>query len=163
VRWRGRSQRARNCRYTGSVISPSRLRLIPLRRRQPTGTHSYKGCARSGTWRGRTSHLNTRSAHDQPELFPKFALELANLKVEVIFARGTWALAAAKNATRTIPIVGIDLEVDLRVKSARLTHLCHCSMSSLLAAFCSIASVSVVTSADAHAARQTAPDAGERS
>src|SRR6266581_8877987 len=43
---------------------------------------------------------------------PKFALELANLKVEVIFARGTWALAAAKNATRTTPIVGIDLEID---------------------------------------------------
>src|SRR6266568_7441593 len=43
---------------------------------------------------------------------PKFALELANLKVEVIFARGTWALAAARNATRTIPIVGIDLEID---------------------------------------------------
>src|SRR5262249_41125335 len=32
--------------------------------------------------------------------------------VDVIFARGTWALAAAKNATRTIPIVGIDLETD---------------------------------------------------
>jgi putative tryptophan/tyrosine transport system substrate-binding protein len=30
----------------------------------------------------------------------------------VIFARGTWALAAAKTATLTIPIVGIDLEVD---------------------------------------------------
>ena len=30
----------------------------------------------------------------------------------MIFARGTWALAAAKNATRTIPIVGIDLEID---------------------------------------------------
>lgn len=30
----------------------------------------------------------------------------------MIFARGTWALTAAKNATRTIPIVGIDLEAD---------------------------------------------------
>ena len=50
--------------------------------------------------------------HDQPELFPKLASELAELKVDVIFARGTWALAAAKNATRTIPIAGIDLEID---------------------------------------------------
>jgi hypothetical protein len=33
-------------------------------------------------------------------------------KVDVIFARGAWALAAAKNATRTIPIAGIDLEID---------------------------------------------------
>jgi putative ABC transport system substrate-binding protein len=61
---------------------------------------------------GQNIAFEHRSAHDQPELFPKFALELANLKVEVIFARGTWALAAAKNATRTIPIVGIDLEID---------------------------------------------------
>jgi ABC transporter substrate binding protein len=30
----------------------------------------------------------------------------------VIFARGTWALSAAKNATGSIPIVGIDLESD---------------------------------------------------
>src|SRR6478609_1856173 len=53
-----------------------------------------------------------RSAHDQPELFPKLALELAALNVDVIFARGTWALSAARNATLTIPIVGIDLEID---------------------------------------------------
>jgi hypothetical protein len=130
----------------------------------PANWHAFvQGLREIGYMEGQNVAFEHRSAHDQPELFPKFALELANLKVEVISARGTWALAAAKNATRTIPIVGIDLEVDLRVKSARLTHLCHCSMSSLLAAFCSIASVSVVTSADAHAARQTAPDAGERS
>jgi putative ABC transport system substrate-binding protein len=53
-----------------------------------------------------------RSAHDQPELFPKLASELASLQVNAIFARGTWALAAAKNATSAIPIVGIDLEID---------------------------------------------------
>src|SRR5204863_1871269 len=52
------------------------------------------------------------SARDQPELFPNLALELASLTVSGSFARGTWALAAAKNATRTTPIVGIDLEID---------------------------------------------------
>ena len=61
---------------------------------------------------GRNIAFEHRSAHDQPELFPKLALELASLNVDVIFARGTWALAAARNATRTIPIVGIDLEID---------------------------------------------------
>ena len=61
---------------------------------------------------GRNVTFEHRSAHNQPELFPNLALELASLKVDVIFARGTWALAAAKNATRTIPIVGIDLEID---------------------------------------------------
>ena len=61
---------------------------------------------------GQNIAFEHRSAHDQPELFPKLALELASLNVDVIFARGTWALAAAKNATRTIPIAGIDLEID---------------------------------------------------
>jgi putative tryptophan/tyrosine transport system substrate-binding protein len=61
---------------------------------------------------GQNIAFEHRSAHDQPELFPKLAFELASLKVDAIFARGTWALAAAKNATPTIPIVGIDLEID---------------------------------------------------
>jgi putative tryptophan/tyrosine transport system substrate-binding protein len=71
-----------------------------------------QGLHEAGYIEGRNIAFEHRSAHDQPELFPKLALELATLKVDVIFARGTWALAAAKNATRTIPIVGIDLEID---------------------------------------------------
>jgi putative tryptophan/tyrosine transport system substrate-binding protein len=71
-----------------------------------------QGLREAGYMEGRNIAFEHRSAHDQAELFPKLALELANLKVDVIFARGTWALAAARNATRTIPIVGIDLEID---------------------------------------------------
>ena len=71
-----------------------------------------QGLREAGYMEGRNIVFEHRSAHDQPELFPKLALDLARLKVDVIFARGTWALAAAKNATPTIPIVGIDLEVD---------------------------------------------------
>jgi putative ABC transport system substrate-binding protein len=71
-----------------------------------------QGLAEAGYVEGRNITFEHRSAHDQPELFPKLALELASLKVDVIFARGTWALRAAKNATRTIPIVGIELEID---------------------------------------------------
>src|SRR3979490_3157567 len=71
-----------------------------------------QGLREIGYMEGQNIAFEHRSAHNQPELFPQLALELANLKVDVIFARGTWALAAAKNATRTIPIVGIDLEVD---------------------------------------------------
>src|ERR1700738_1145343 len=71
-----------------------------------------QGLREIGYTEGQNITFEHRSAHDQPELFPKLALDLANLKVDVIFARGTWALAAAKNATRTIPIVGIDLEID---------------------------------------------------
>src|SRR6201982_1164072 len=71
-----------------------------------------QGLREAGYIEGRNIEFEHRSAHDQPELFPKLASELADLKVDVIFARGTWALAAAKNATRTIPIAGIDLEID---------------------------------------------------
>ena len=53
-----------------------------------------------------------RSAKGQPELFPALAADLARLGPDVIFARGPEALRAAKNATRTIPIVAIDLETD---------------------------------------------------
>ena len=71
-----------------------------------------QGLRETGYMEGQNIAFEHRSAHDQAELFPQLALELASLKVDVIFARGTWALAAAKNATRTIPIVGIDLEID---------------------------------------------------
>jgi putative tryptophan/tyrosine transport system substrate-binding protein len=71
-----------------------------------------QGLREAGYIEGANIAFEHRSAHGQPELFPKLALELASLKVDVIFARGTWALAAAKSATKTIPIVGIDLEID---------------------------------------------------
>ena len=71
-----------------------------------------QGLREAGYMEGQNIAFEHRSAHDQPELFPKLALELVSLNVDVIFARGTWALAAAKNATRTIPIAGIDLEID---------------------------------------------------
>jgi ABC-type uncharacterized transport system substrate-binding protein len=71
-----------------------------------------QGLREAGYVEGRNIAFEHRSAHDQPELFPKLAFELVSIKVDAIFARGTWALAAAKNATRTIPIVGIDLEID---------------------------------------------------
>src|SRR5262249_19706238 len=71
-----------------------------------------QGLREAGYTEGRDIEFEHRSAHDQPGLFPRLASELADLKVDVIFARGTWALAAAKDATRTIPITGIDLEID---------------------------------------------------
>jgi len=42
---------------------------------------------------------------DGPEKLPQAAAELINVKVDVIIASGTPPVVAAKNATRTIPIV----------------------------------------------------------
>jgi ABC-type uncharacterized transport system substrate-binding protein len=100
---------------------PARYRIGHLAIAAPTDTPPpppanwdafVQGLREAGYLEGRNIAFEHRSAHDQPELFPKLAFELASLKVDLIFARGTWALAAAKNATRTIPIVGIDLEID---------------------------------------------------
>ena len=100
---------------------PARYRIGHLAIAAPTDTLPpppanwnafVQGLRELGYMEGQNIAFEHRSANDQPELFPKLALELTNLKVDVIFARGTWALAAAKNATLTIPIVGIDLEID---------------------------------------------------
>jgi putative ABC transport system substrate-binding protein len=51
-------------------------------------------------------------ARGRPERFADLAADLVRRRVEVIFARGPHAVIAAKQATRTIPIVGVDLESD---------------------------------------------------
>ena len=100
---------------------PARYRIGHLAIAGPTDTPPpppanwdafVQGLREAGYMEGRNIAFEHRSAHDQPELFPKLALELTSLKVDVIFARGTWALLAAENATHTVPIVGIDLEID---------------------------------------------------
>jgi len=100
---------------------PGRYRIGHLAIAAPTDTPPpppanwdafVQGLREAGYVEGQNVAFEHRSAHDQHELFPKLALELATLNVDVIFARGTWALSAAKDATRTIPIVGIDLEID---------------------------------------------------
>ena len=51
-------------------------------------------------------------AKGRPERFADLAAQLVRRRVDVIFARGPHAVIAAKEATRTIAIVGIDLESD---------------------------------------------------
>ena len=48
----------------------------------------------------------------KPESLPQAAADLVRLNVNVIFAAAPEALAAASNATTSIPVVGIDLESD---------------------------------------------------
>ncbi len=56
--------------------------------------------------------IEGRYPRSRSELLPELAADLVRLNVDVIFARGPQALAAAKNATSSIPIVAIDLESD---------------------------------------------------
>jgi putative ABC transport system substrate-binding protein len=57
---------------------------------------------------GENLTIDDRHAGGDPDRLPMLAAELVQLPVTVIFARGAQALAAAKRATSTIPIVAFD-------------------------------------------------------
>jgi putative ABC transport system substrate-binding protein len=58
-----------------------------------------------GHFEGRNLVIDYRSAEGRPDRFPVLATELVNLKADLITTRGTPAALAAKNTTRTIPVV----------------------------------------------------------
>ena len=79
----------------------------------PANSEAFvQGLRESGYVDGRNILLEQRYAQERPRLFPALAADLVRLKVDLIFARGPWAVTAANSATRAIPIVGIDLESD---------------------------------------------------
>ena len=60
---------------------------------------------------GRNVNFDFRHA-DSEERFRELATELVGIDVRVIFAVGQYAIRAARAATTTVPIVGLDNEVD---------------------------------------------------
>ena len=64
-----------------------------------------QGLRELGYVEGQNLVIEYRSADGRADRFPDLANELVRLKVDLIVARGTPAVTAAKNATRTIPIV----------------------------------------------------------
>ena len=70
------------------------------------------GLRERGYVEGRNVVFERREARDRPDLLPAAAAELARLNVDVILARGAQAVRAAMQATRTIPIVAMDLDGD---------------------------------------------------
>ena len=71
-----------------------------------------QGLRESGYVEGRNFVFERRFADGKLERFNELAEELVRAKVDIIFARGTAAIAAAKKATSSIPIVGVDLASD---------------------------------------------------
>ena len=51
--------------------------------------------------------IDYRSADGRDDRYPALATELVRLKVDLIVARGTPAILAAKNATSTIPVISV--------------------------------------------------------
>src|SRR6516165_1182495 len=64
-----------------------------------------KGLRELGYDEGRSLIIEYRSADGRAERFPTLAAELVRLNVDVIVTRGTPSALAARNATRTTPIV----------------------------------------------------------
>lgn len=62
--------------------------------------------AKLGHVEGRNLRIEVRHAGGNPDRLPEMAAELVRLKVDVIYAITTPAVLAARDATRTIPIVG---------------------------------------------------------
>jgi putative ABC transport system substrate-binding protein len=71
-----------------------------------------QGLAQLGFTEGQQVDLVLKHADSDPARLPAVTADLVQTKPDVIFARGPDAVAAAVRATRTIPIVAIDLESD---------------------------------------------------
>ena len=64
-----------------------------------------QGLRQHGYIEGQNLVIEYRSADERAERFPDLAAELVRLNVDLIVTRGTPAIFAAKNATKTIPVV----------------------------------------------------------
>lgn len=71
-----------------------------------------QGLADEGYVEGKNLAMESRFTAFQPDLMHEAARELVRLKVNVIFASTPDAVAEARSATRSIPIVGLDFEND---------------------------------------------------
>ncbi len=90
-----------------------RIAVLGVTPSNPTLGEAFKqGLAELGYTDGQNVAVEYRDADGMPERLPQLAVDLVRLNVEIIFARGAGALAAAKQATSRIPIVTVDLESD---------------------------------------------------
>jgi len=89
--------------------APPRVAMLMLGARGPRNEHlvsAYEdGLRRLGYVHGRNVELVYRDAGGRMERLPEVARELARSRVDVIVAATNAHIAAARNATRTIPIV----------------------------------------------------------
>lgn len=111
-----------------AILSPAALRAYPAKKKSVVGilhpgyeppspplyatTALLQGMRDLGYVEGKTVVYVYRYGRGNPDALPALAAELVKRNVDVIVSTGTAANAAAKAATRTIPIVGTDTTVD---------------------------------------------------
>ena len=105
ARQHGRSERARSrrrCRRSAILSEGAAVEHLLAAFRQ--------GLAESGYVDGKNIAIEYRFSKGRP--VPEDAGDLVRLNVNVIFAAGPLPVAAARNATHSIPVVAVDLESD---------------------------------------------------
>ena len=98
---------------------------------EPRTKAFLQGLGELGYLEGKTIAIEWRWAEDKVERLPELAAELVRVNVDVIVANGTPAIKAARNATKSIPIVmagvgdpvGIGLVAGLARPGGNLTGL----------------------------------------
>jgi putative ABC transport system substrate-binding protein len=91
----------------------------------PTQAAAFRrGLAGEGYVEGKNLAIEKRFTNFSPELMKEAAGDLVRLDVNVIFAPHPEAIAAARNATSSIPIVAVDMESD-PVAMGYIKNLAH--------------------------------------
>ncbi len=106
---------------TGKVYRIGILETVPAAQEAANIDALLKGLRELGYVEGRNLTIEYRSADGNAERFPDLAADLVRLKVDLIVTRGTPAAIAARNATRTIPVVMAAMGQPLAV----VTSLAH--------------------------------------
>jgi putative ABC transport system substrate-binding protein len=97
--------RATRAQNAGKVYRIGILEAVPVDQNM-ANLNALRGALRDlGYVEGRNLMIEYRSSDGYAERFPKLASELIGLKVDLIVTRGTPAASAARNATRSVPIV----------------------------------------------------------
>ena len=96
---------AARAQQLGKIYRIGLLETIPAAQNAANLDALRKGLRDLGYVEGRNLIIEYRSAEGRAERFPDLASELVRLKVDLIVTRGTPAAIAAKNATRTIPLL----------------------------------------------------------
>ncbi len=83
----------------------SKIGLLAVTNPEPVLTYLREGLRERGLREGKNILIEVRTAGGKPELLPKLAAELVEMKVDVIVAVQSPSINAAKRATSIIPIV----------------------------------------------------------
>ena len=78
----------------------------------PAAAALVRSLRRIGFIEGETIRIEYRWGEGKPQTLAGLAAELVRLKVDAIIALGRGSIVAAKAASSTVPIVGVDLEAD---------------------------------------------------